>query len=42
MEVTQEQLQQMVKEQVRKAVADNHPGNVPTELATFKKTEQIK
>lgn len=37
MEVTQEQLEQMVQEQVRKAVADNHPGNVPTELATFKK-----
>lgn len=37
MEVTQEQLEQMVQEQVRKAVADNHPGNVPTKLATFKK-----
>lgn len=37
MEVTQEQLEQMVQEQVRKAVADNHLGNVPTELATFKK-----
>lgn len=37
MEVTEEQLQQMIQVQVKKAVADSHPGNIPGELAAFKK-----
>lgn len=37
MEVTEKQLQQIIQEQVKKAIADNHPGNVPSELAAFKK-----
>lgn len=37
MEVTEKQLQQMIQVQVKKAVADSHPGNVPGELAAFKR-----
>ncbi|MBS0937558.1 hypothetical protein [Lactiplantibacillus plantarum] len=37
MEVTQEQLHEMVQLEVNAAIADKHPGNVPVELASFKK-----
>ena len=37
MEVTQAQLDQMIQSSIDKAIADKHLGNVPVELASFKK-----